>query len=41
MNPGAAGNHGWHKVKTLLRFSIDGAQIKDCEVIELGMRGSS
>jgi putative phosphoesterase len=40
MNPGAAGNHGWHKVKTMLRFSIDGAEIKDCEVIELGMRGS-
>lgn len=40
MNPGAAGNHGWHKVKTLLRFSIDGAQIKDCEVIEMGGRGS-
>ncbi len=39
MNPGAAGNHGWHQVKTLLRFTIDGAQIKDCEVIELGRRG--
>lgn len=39
MNPGAAGNQGWHRVKTLLRFAIDGANIKDCEVIELGMRG--
>lgn len=39
MNPGAAGNQGWHKVRTLLRFSIDGADIKDCEVIELGKRG--
>lgn len=38
MNPGAAGKHGWHKVRTLVRFSIDGAQIKDCEVIELGPR---
>ncbi|MDQ3278387.1 MAG: metallophosphatase family protein [Bacteroidota bacterium] len=40
MNPGAAGNQGWHKVRTLLRFTIDGAAIKDCEVIELGTRGS-
>lgn len=39
MNPGAAGIHGWHKVRTLLRFVIDGAQIKDCEVIELGTKG--
>ncbi|HUC80069.1 MAG TPA: metallophosphoesterase family protein [Flavisolibacter sp.] len=38
MNPGAAGKQGWHKVRTLLRFSIDGANIKDCEVIELGSR---
>ena len=38
MNPGAAGNQGWHKVKTLVRFAIDGNNIKDCEVIELGKR---
>jgi putative phosphoesterase len=41
MNPGAAGNHGWHTVRTLLRFTIDGDQIRDCDVIELGKRGSS
>ncbi|MBI3883792.1 MAG: metallophosphoesterase family protein [Sphingobacteriales bacterium] len=35
MNPGAAGKQGWHKVKTLIRFVIDGTDIKDCEVIEL------
>ena len=35
MNPGAAGKHGWHKVRTLIRFVIDGKEIKDCEVIEL------
>lgn len=39
MNPGAAGNQGWHKVRTLLRFTIDGSNIKDCEVVELGLRG--
>ena len=38
MNPGAAGKHGWHKVRTLIRFVIDGENIKDCEVIELGKR---
>lgn len=40
MNPGAAGNHGWHTVRTLIRFSIDGKNMRDCEVIELGKRGS-
>ena len=40
MNPGAAGNHGWHKIRTLLRFSIDSNNIKDAEVIELGKRGA-
>jgi putative phosphoesterase len=40
MNPGAAGNQGWHKVRTLIRFVIDGSNIKDCEVIELGRRGA-
>lgn len=39
MNPGAAGHQGWHQMRTLLRFTIDGKQIKDCEVIELGRRG--
>jgi len=38
MNPGAAGRQGWHTVRTLIRFAIDGAVIKDCEVIELGRR---
>lgn len=38
MNPGAAGKQGWHKVRTLIRFVIDGKEMKDCEVIELGKR---
>lgn len=38
MNPGAAGKQGWHKVRTLIRFVIDGNEMKDCEVIELGKR---
>ncbi len=35
MNPGAAGKQGWHKVRTLIRFTIDGKDMWDCEVIEL------
>ena len=38
MNPGAAGKQGWQKVRTLIRFTIDGNQFKDCEVIELGKK---
>lgn len=38
INPGAAGNHGFHNVKTLVRFTIDDEKIKDLEVIELGKR---
>lgn len=40
MNPGAAGHHGFHKIRTLLRFKIDKTSILDAEVIELGTRGS-
>ena len=38
MNPGAAGRQGWHKVRTLIRFNVDGNTPKDCEVIELGKK---
>lgn len=38
MNPGAAGRQGWHKVRTIVRFVIDGKDIRQCEVIELGKR---
>jgi putative phosphoesterase len=34
MNPGAAGKHGFHKVRTMLRFVVDAGQIKDLEVVE-------
>jgi|TARA_B110000977_G_C11037041_1_gene477445 putative phosphoesterase len=34
MNPGAVGTHGFHKVRTMLRFEIDGSDIKNLEVIE-------
>ncbi|RNC89404.1 MAG: metallophosphoesterase [Allomuricauda sp.] len=38
MNPGACGKHGFHHVRTMLRFVIDKEEIKDLEVIELGKR---
>lgn len=38
MNPGACGKHGFHRVRTMLRFVIDGEEIKDLEIIELGKR---
>jgi putative phosphoesterase len=41
MNPGACGNSGFHKIKTLLRFTIDQKEIKDLEVIELGLKNLS
>jgi len=34
MNPGAIGTHGFHKVRTMLRFEIEGEKIKNLEVIE-------
>lgn len=40
MNPGAAGNHGWHKVRTLIRFVVDGSNMTNCEIVELGSRSS-
>lgn len=36
INPGAAGLQGWHKKRTLIRLKIDGAEMRDCEIIELG-----
>ena len=40
LNPGAAGNEGFHKIKTLLRFTLDNRKITNLEVIELGRRGT-
>lgn len=38
MNPGAAGISGFHQVRTMLRFVIDGDAIKDLEIIEIGKK---
>ena len=38
MNPGAAGKHGFHNVRTMLRFKINEDKITNLEVIELEKR---
>ena len=38
INPGAAGVHGFHKVRTMVNFKIDNGKVFDMNVIELGMR---
>ncbi|MBK6962841.1 MAG: metallophosphoesterase family protein [Bacteroidales bacterium] len=35
INPGAAGKQGMHQVGTLVRFTIEGADIRDLEIMEL------
>jgi hypothetical protein len=36
LNPGAVGRQGFHKTRTLLRFSLIGRQVSNLEVVELG-----
>ncbi len=38
MNPGACGKQGFHQMRTMLRFSIEGENIKDLAVVELGKK---
>jgi predicted phosphodiesterase len=38
LNPGAAGRHGFHHVRTLLRFGIDKGRVVDLQAVELGPR---
>ncbi|MFM9028345.1 MAG: metallophosphoesterase family protein [Bacteroidota bacterium] len=40
LNPGAAGKHGFHKTRTMVRFSVSNARLHDMEVVELGARGA-
>ena len=35
LNPGAAGNHGVHQVKTIIKFDIDDKEIRNLKIIEL------
>ena len=36
INPGAAGKHGFHKKRTMIRFCITNGKLSDMEIIELG-----
>jgi uncharacterized protein len=38
INPGAAGKHGFHKIRTMVRFAVEDGQVRDLQVIELGKR---
>ncbi|MBS1592956.1 MAG: metallophosphoesterase family protein [Bacteroidetes bacterium] len=40
LNPGAAGVHGFHQVKTLLRFTLDAGKVTQMEAVEMGKRGA-
>jgi putative phosphoesterase len=40
INPGAAGKHGFHQMKTIVRFDLQNKSISNFEVIELGKRGA-
>lgn len=39
MNPGAIGQHGFHVMRTMLLFELDGGKVKNLRVVELGKRG--
>lgn len=41
LNPGAAGRHGFHKTRTIMRFDLDEGKIKNLQVIELGNRATA
>ena len=38
LNPGAAGRHGFHQVRTLLRFGVAQGKVVELQVVELGAR---
>ncbi|TGE18584.1 metallophosphoesterase family protein [Hymenobacter elongatus] len=38
LNPGAAGRHGFHKIRTMLRFEVAGGKLQQLQAIELGPR---
>ena len=40
INPGAAGRHGFHKVRTLCRFEVNSGRLEHFEAIELGPRSA-
>jgi putative phosphoesterase len=41
LNPGAAGIHGFHQIRTMVRFEVAQGKLQNMEVVELGLRGKS
>ena len=41
LNPGAAGRHGFHQVRTLLRFEVVAGKVVELRAVELGPRGAA
>ena len=39
INPGACGHHGFHLMRTLVKFTLKSGNILDMQVVELGKRG--
>jgi hypothetical protein len=39
LNPGAAGNQGFHKVKTMMVFEIERGVVRRLQMVDLGPRG--
>ncbi len=39
VNPGAAGNHGDHLIRTLMKAEVEDGEFRNMRVIELGPRG--
>ena len=39
MNPGACGMHGFHRIRTMLRFKIEEGQVRDLAAIEMSRAG--
>lgn len=40
-NPGAAGRHGFHVTRTMLRFEVEAGKVQGLQAIELGPRSKS
>jgi putative phosphoesterase len=40
MNPGAVGNHGFHKVRTFLKLDVENGKMANLQAVELGPRSS-
>ncbi len=41
INPGSCGKYGFHKIRTIIRFTLDKSKVHNMEVIELGKRGQT